>query len=128
MTRLRDVNLDPEASEDERFTLNNYLELIEKESGISKKMRETQKALDDKVTAKYSALDEGEVKTLVVDDKWLTALSADVKSELERISQGLTGRIKELAERYAKPLPILTDDVEILTGKVNEHLKNMGFV
>ncbi len=39
------------------------------------------------------------------------APSAAVQGELDRVSQTLTGRIGELAERYATPLPQLTDDV-----------------
>jgi hypothetical protein len=38
----------------------------------------------------------------------------------------LTGRIRELAERYATPLPKLTADVEALAALVNGHLKKMG--
>ena len=68
------------------------------------------------------------MKTLVVEDKWLTTLASDVQTELNRISQALTGRIKELAERYATPLPKLSEEVEVLTGKVDAHLKKMGFV
>jgi hypothetical protein len=34
-----------------------------------------------------------------------------VQGELDRVSQTLTGRIRELAERYATPLPQLTDEV-----------------
>jgi hypothetical protein len=41
----------------------------------------------------------------VVDDKWMARLSAAVQGELDRVSQTLTGRIRELAERYATPLP-----------------------
>jgi len=44
------------------------------------------------------------------------------------ISQRLTGRIKELAERYEAPLPLMTSDLEKLESKVNSHLKKMGFV
>ncbi|MFH0905078.1 MAG: hypothetical protein V1854_07870 [Methanobacteriota archaeon] len=55
--------------------------------------------------ARYKTLTEDEVKTLVVDDKWMAAISQDVKSEMECISQRLTQRIKELAERYATPMP-----------------------
>ena len=73
-------------------------------------------------------LSEEEVKALVVEDKWLTTLASDVQTELNRISQALTGRIKELAERYATPLPKLTEEVEILSAHVDEHLKKMGFV
>ncbi len=38
-----------------------------------------------------------------------------------------TGRIKELAERYATPLPQLSNEVDTLTSKVDAHLKKMGF-
>jgi type I restriction enzyme M protein len=44
------------------------------------------------------------------------------------VSQALTGRIRELAERYASPLPKLTEEVESLTARVEEHLKKMGAV
>jgi type I restriction enzyme M protein len=128
VSRLRDVNLDPDTTNDERITLNNYLSLLEKESAINKKISEAQRALDKKVSALYKALNEDEVKTLVVDDKWLSTLSCDLQGELDRISQALTKRIKELAERYAIPLPSLICDVESLTSKVDTHLKKMGFV
>jgi type I restriction enzyme M protein len=49
-----------------------------------------------------------------------------MQSELDRVSQTLTGRIKQLAERYANPLPQLTDDVKTLAARVDEHLKKMG--
>lgn len=64
----------------------------------------------------------------VVDDKWLATIAAAVQGELDRISQTLTGRIRQLAERYATPLPRLTDEVVTLSARVAEqHLKKMGF-
>ena len=62
----------------------------------------------------------------MVDDKWMRRLSAAVQEELDRVSQTLTGRIRELAERYATPLPKLTDEVETLAARVEKHLKEMG--
>ena len=44
------------------------------------------------------------------------------------MSQTLTGRIRELAERYATPLPALVDEVETLSARVDEHLGKMGAV
>jgi hypothetical protein len=64
--------------------------------------------------------------TLVVDDKWMACLSAAVQTELDRVSQTLTGRIRQLAERYATPLPLLKKDLETLSARVDEHLKKMG--
>jgi len=108
--------------------LNAYSALIEKEAAASKQMKDAQKALEAKVAAKYAKLTEDEIKTLVVDDKWLSTLAVTVQSELDRVSQALTGRIKQLAERYARPLPKLTQEVESLAARVDEHLKKMGAV
>jgi type I restriction enzyme M protein len=46
---------------------------------------------------------------------------------MERISQRLAQRIKELAERYETPLPKQATDVSKLENKVNAHLQKMGF-
>ncbi len=86
------------------------------------------KLLAAKVTAKYKGLSEDEVKTLVVDDKWLAAIAVDVQIELNRISQALTGRVKLLADRYATPLSKLSEEVESLSHRVDKHLKLMGLV
>jgi type I restriction enzyme M protein len=90
-------------------------------------VKDAQKVLDAKVIAQYGKLNETEIKTLVVEDKWLAAITDAVQGELERVSQTLTGRIKTLAERYATPLPRLVEEVETLSARVDEHLKKMGF-
>ena len=107
--------------------LKKYLALIEKESLAGKKAKDAQKALDAKVAAQYAQLSAADIQTLVVQDKWLAALTASVQSELDRVSQALTGRIRQLAERYATPLPALGDEVEVLARRVNAHLQKMGF-
>jgi len=84
------------------------------------------KALEAKVATKYGKLNKDEIKILVVDDKWMGTLAAVVQSELDRVSQALTGRIKQLAERYSKPLPELTKEVAAMSARVNQHLKKMG--
>jgi type I restriction enzyme M protein len=62
----------------------------------------------------------------VVDDKWLASLASAIQGELDRVSQTLTGRIRQLADRYASPLPQLTAEVAALAAKVDQHLKKMG--
>ena len=113
---------------DELALLKTYLALIEQEADAAKKVKEAQRALDAQVVTKYAALSADEVKALVVDDKWLSALAAAVQTELDRVSQALTGRIKQLAERYAVPSAQLSEEVETLGNKVNAHLNKMGFI
>ncbi|HPZ14836.1 MAG TPA: hypothetical protein PLK04_11510, partial [Bacillota bacterium] len=67
-----------------------------------------------------------EIKTLVVEDKWFASIRAAVEGEVERLTQRLAGRVKELDERYARPLPELEREVEEFGAKVAEHLRKMG--
>jgi type I restriction enzyme M protein len=113
-------------SDDEMKILTEYLALIERGAEANKKVKDAQKALHSKVAVKYSSLSVDEIKTLVVDDKWLAQLAADVQRELDRVSQALTGRIRQLAERYATPLPHLTSEVATLATRVDEHLRKMS--
>jgi len=112
---------------DELKVLQEYLDLSEKESNIKIKIKDAQKNLDRILLEKYKHLSEDEIKTLVVEDKWMTALRDSINSEIESVSHKLAGRIKELAERYETPLPQLTSHVDKLSSKVDEHLKEMGF-
>jgi type I restriction enzyme M protein len=125
--RIKEIKNDVGAVE-ELELLNAYLELMELEAGANKKIKDAQKAQDKQVIDRYKALTEDEVKTMVVGDKWLAAISKDVNTEVERISQRLTQRIKELAERYATPMPELNTNVDVLEAEVSKDLEKMGFV
>lgn len=111
---------------EERKVLENYAALLDQQANGRSRLKAAQAALEGKVAAKYGKLSEAEIKSLVVDDKWLAQLAADVQSELHHVSQVLTGRIRQLADRYAMPLPQLTREAESLAARVNEHLKKMG--
>jgi type I restriction enzyme M protein len=123
--RLKEIKGDADAA-DEHKVLSDYLALIEKEAATSAKVKAAQEALMAKVATQYGKLTEEEIKTLVVDDKWLATLAAAVQGELDRVSQTLTGRIRQLADRYATPLPQVTGEVATLAARVDEHLKKMG--
>jgi len=125
--RIKEVEGDAEFA-DELNVLKEYLALIEKENDTNSRVKDAQKELEAKVAAQYGKLTEDEIKTLVVDDKWLATIAAAVQGELDRVSQTLTGRIRELAERYATPLPQFTKELETLAARVDGHLKKMGAV
>jgi type I restriction enzyme M protein len=124
--RLKEIKGDKEA-EDEAAVVNEWLKLANEETDLKKRFKDAEAALDAKVYAQYPKLTEAEIKTVVVDDKWLAALGAAVHGEMDRISQALTQRVKELTERYESPLPRLTNRVAELEAKVNGHLNRMGF-
>jgi type I restriction enzyme M protein len=112
---------------DELTVLEKYLSLIEKEAAANKKIKEAQAELEKKLLTKYKALTREEIKTLVVDDKWLTHINHEVQNEMDKVSQRLAQRINELVERYASPLPALAESVKALEKKVNAHLGKIAF-
>ena len=123
--RLKEIKSDKDA-QDEAAALERWLELADTEIGLKRGVKEQEAALDKVVYAKYSKLTEAEIKALVVSDKWMVRVSAAVQGELDRVSLTLTGRIRELAERYVTPLPQLTDEVATLAARVGKHLEQMG--
>jgi type I restriction enzyme M protein len=125
--RLKEIGNDADYA-DERQALEDYSDLLDQQTDAKARLKAAQEDLDAKLDAKYRMLTEDEIKTLVVDGKWLTTLAAAVQAELDRVSQTLTGRIRQLAERYVTPLPQLTDEVAALANRVDEHLKKMGAV
>lgn len=96
------------------------------ESDLRKNLKDRQEALDKAVFKKYENLTEAEIKTLIVEDKWHDSLKTSMEAEIDRMTQQLTNRVKELEERYAESLPILTRTVETLSARVAEHLNAMG--
>jgi type I restriction enzyme M protein len=124
--RLKELKGDKDAIE-EIAALNAWLKLKTEEGELTKRIKDLESELDAKALAKYPQLTEKEIKTLVVDNKWLAELGKRVHAEMDRISQALTTRVKELAERYESPLPEVTTQVEEYEKKVTAHLKKMGF-
>ena len=116
-----------ETDSDEEFgALSRCLNLIEDEVDAGKAVKDAQAELDAKVLARYAKLSEAEIKSLVVEDKWFAALLEAIEGEVEQLTQRLAGRVKELEERYARPLPALARDVDDISAKVEGHLEKMG--
>lgn len=124
--RLKEIKGDGEARE-EIDVLKAWLKLANEETEKKRALKNAEVALDAKAYAKYPSLTEDEIKVLVVEDKWLASLATAINGEMERISQTLTHRVKELAERYETPLPQAVNCVAELEQKVNAHLGRMGF-
>jgi type I restriction enzyme M protein len=124
--RLKEIKGDKDAK-DEALLLKEWLALNDEETGLKKQLKEAEASLDAKAHDHYPTLTDAEVKTLVVDYKWMATLDAAIHGEMNRVSQQLTQRVKELAERYETPLPQMAGRVAELGARVNQHLERMGF-
>lgn len=125
--RLKKIKNSKEDAEEKKM-LEAYLKLADGKTVVDKKIKEAQKDLEKKVWQQYGQLTEEEIKEIVVNDKWMATLDTAIKTEMQRISQRLTQRIKELAERYENPLPEINAEVHALEEKVKGHLEKMEYI
>jgi type I restriction enzyme M protein len=125
--RLKEIKGKADFKEETK-ALNEWITLDTQQSELKANIKKLEEALDKLAYEKYPHLTEGEVKSILIDHKWLPVIETTVKTEMERTSQQLTGRIKELIERYSTPLPKLDEEIKSLEDKVNAHLQKMGFV
>lgn len=112
--------------QEERAALKQAQKRFDAEAAAKKALKKQQEALDLVVFQYYPKLSEAEIKTLIVEDKWQATLQSNIQAEIERITQQLANRVKELEERYAEPLPAISARVDFLSDKVAAHLKAMG--
>lgn len=108
--------------------IRDYLENEEAVKELKKEVKAQDQLLDELALKQYPKLREAEVQDLVLNKKWLTSLKQTIQTEIDAISQSLTGRIKELADRYEHTLGELDAEVEEFEAKVSAHLEKMGLV
>ena len=123
--RLTAIRFEPESAE-EQEALKQCRTLIEAETEVTRAVKVVQDLLDEKVLARYTSLTENEIRTLVVEDKWFASILAAIEDEVQGLTRQLAGRVTELEERYARPLPELEREVEAFGAKIEEHLRRMG--
>jgi type I restriction enzyme M protein len=125
--RLKEIKQDPEAKE-EAVILKKWLDLDLEQAELKARIKKMEEDLDKRAYEKYPMLTEKDVKSIVANHKWLPAIEVTLQTELDRVSQQLMGRVKELVDRYDSPLPAIDKEVKVHEEKVNAHLKKMGFV
>ena len=125
-SRIKEIKGDSEFAE-ELMLLERFSVLLEKEADCKGRIKTAENDLERKVIAKYPSLAIDDIKTLAVEFKWMDELEDRIMSEVDRTSQTLANRIKELAERYSETLSQIEAETKTLTAIVDEHLAKMGF-
>jgi len=126
LARSREIRGIKDTNE-EAGVLGEWLVLSRQISELKTAIKDNEEIIDSDCYGKYPKLTAAEVKTLVVDDKWMATLDTVIHGEMDRVSQQLTERVRELTDRYETPLPEMTSSVAKLEAKVNQHLERMGF-
>ncbi|MDE0299012.1 MAG: type I restriction-modification system subunit M [Candidatus Poribacteria bacterium] len=111
---------------EELGVLHECLQLLKAKNQATGAHKQALNDMHTSLLRKYTELSKADVKSLVVQDKWFPDIQRAIEGEVYRLAQELTGRVKELEERYAQPLPELESEVEVFSVKVEAHLRKMG--
>jgi len=106
------------------------VEYFEKETAkknAAKALADAEEKLESLERAKYPQLNDDEIKSLIVDDKWLATVKAGIDELYTAVSNRLSERIGILADRYAEALPELDAEGETLESEVEKSLQSMGY-
>ncbi len=124
--RIKEIRYDKDTVE-ELEVLQQYEELMTKESELNSNIKNAVSALDKLVYNQYEKLSIEEIKDLVVEKKWCQTIYQGIENIYSAISHSLTNRIIELVERYEETLPQIEEEVADYEAKVKSHLERMGF-
>ena len=114
-------------AKEEAQVFENYIALQETLAETNAFIKKQKTKIEKAVTEIYPTLSEKEIKHLVVEKKWLHNLENALHAETDKISQTLSQRIKELAERYRETLGELEAQTNDNEAKVKLHLQKMGY-
>ena len=113
--------------DEETLALAKYFELESAKKTAAKAAKDAAKKLEELEKAKYPALTDEELETLIVDEKWLRSVRSGIDSLYEAVSNRLAERIAVLASRYEATLGELDREGAELEKAVAGHLKEMGY-
>jgi type I restriction enzyme M protein len=116
---------DDEFSE-ERTMLSQLQEVLVREAEIRTAVKAAREALDEALAVRYQDLRPAEVAELAADAKWLQSVSSIVVANLDALARALSERVRQVALRYAEPMPELVMVSAQLQARVDEDLKLMG--
>lgn len=115
-------------------TTNEDLEILKlwestytKKEGYVSQWKQKRTALTEAIVAKYANLTEDEIKTLVVERKWLASVVGGCEALMQNVTHQIASDVTTLAERYEVTLGATESKVNDLEQEVLRSLKEMGF-
>ena len=104
-----------------------YLDKYDELTSLKVQIKELTTTLTNKVVEKYASLTEDEIRTLVVERKWLATVIGGCMALMQSVTHRIGTEVASLVERYENTLPELTKEVSEYENEVNGYLAEMGF-
>lgn len=118
---------DDEDEQSEVKKSTGYKKIDKEKTAFNKSLKEKRAILTDAVVKKYAALNEDEIKMLVVERKWLTSVVNGCEALMQNVTHQISSDVTALAERYEATLKETEANVKDLEQQVLLSLKDMGF-
>lgn len=125
--RLREVVNYAPLPEETIALYSHYISLNRKLTEAKADVKEKITALTKSVVAKYPKLTEDEIKDMVINDKWHTAIVGGAINTAFSVSIDIEQQVIDLVDRYARRLSDIDASVREFESRVNSHLAKMGF-
>ncbi|RVZ80640.1 type I restriction-modification system subunit M [Helicobacter pylori] len=113
--------------EDEKI-LKTALELLEAKNKALKMKNKAYEELELKAFHQYENLELGEIKDLIIKDKWLNSLKNALENKILKRINAFTSALNGIIQTYSNGLLELDKEVKESESKVLEHLKDLGLM
>ncbi|WRG25318.1 type I restriction-modification system subunit M [Helicobacter pylori] len=114
-------------SEDKKI-LKTALEWLEAKNKALKMKNKAYEELELKAFHQYKNLKLGEIKDLIIKDKWLNSLKNALENKILKRINAFTSVLNEIISSYSNSLLELDKEVKESESKVLEHLKDLGLM
>lgn len=104
-----------------------YIELNTQLTKAKDELKDKTHTLTKLIVEKYPELSEVEIKDMVINDKWHTAIVGGAIVEAMNVTNNIEQQVIDLVVRYARRLSDIDTSVRDLENRVNSHLVKMGF-
>ncbi|OOP93734.1 type I restriction-modification system subunit M [Helicobacter pylori] len=113
--------------EDEKI-LKTALEWLEAKNKALKMKNKAYEELELKAFHQYKNLELGEIKDLIIQDKWLNSLKNALENKIQKRINAFISVLNEIISSYSNSLLELDKEVKESESKVLEHLKDLGLM
>ncbi|GAA8649338.1 hypothetical protein Hpoki265_01010 [Helicobacter pylori] len=113
---------------EDKEILKTALELLEAKNKVLKMKNKAYEELELKAFHQYKNLKLGEIKALIIQDKWLKSLKNALENKILKRINAFTSALNKIISNYSNSLLELDKEVKESESKVLEHLKDLGVV
>ncbi|PUD51162.1 type I restriction-modification system subunit M [Helicobacter pylori] len=115
---------DPE----DKQILKTALEWLEAKNKALKMKNKAYEELELKAFHQYKNLKLGEIKDLIIKDKWLNSLKNALENKIQKRTNAFASALNGIIQTYSNSLLELDKEVKESESKVLEHLKDLGLM